>query len=432
MSSIGFFPLPEPSHVSATFGIAKALKLRGHRVKYIAPLEFEELITNQEFDYIPFCEDLMPKGSYHRVGTPFTNRELGLKMLQMICKGQLDGVIRHSQLDLFVVDSYAQHMALIGYKIGIPTILMSPTIPRARDPQVPPVMEPIVPKSLLSRLNIRLCWCKHDLARLYMAIKGLREQFIKQIAISVNYPLSQIDYRGIYPILKLMPELVLCPQEFDLPRSRAEKFLHYIGAYTNQQRGESPEFPWEKIKEDKPLIYAALGSLSHRFKEARSFLQTIIDAVAVRQDLQLVLSTGEHLNANDFRRQSSNVILVSRAPQIDILKRADVMITHGGLNSVKECIMQAVPMIVLPWTKPVNAVRVVYHGLGLMGDVRKVSAKQIQSMIDTILKNPSFRMHAESMREKFIEADRSDLGVKAIELVLSARSTKVLMGNTLQ
>jgi zeaxanthin glucosyltransferase len=432
MGSIGFLPYPEPSHIGATFGLAQALKACGHQIKYLAAPDFEELITNQGFDYIPLCEDLMPKGTCQKLGTPFTNLELGVKLFQMICKGEIDEPIRRSQVDVLIVDSYAQHMALIGYKINIPTVLLRPTVPWSRDPWVPPAMEPLVPNSLLGRLRSRLCWYKYDLYRFYMKLKGKRERFMEQIALSTRYPLSHIDFRGLSPTLKLIPELILCPEEFDLPRSRVANSLHYIGAYTDLQRKEDLSFPWEEIKQDKPLIFCSLGTLSDRFKDAKSFLQMIIDAFSARQDLQLVLAVGAHLDVSDFLPVALNVILVNRAPQIEILKRADVMITHGGLNSVKECILLGVPMIVLPWAKPVNAVRVAYHGIGLMGDVKKVSVKQIQTMVDSILKDPSFRMRAEAMGEKFIEVDRSNLGVKAIELVLGARSTKVLLENRLR
>jgi UDP:flavonoid glycosyltransferase YjiC (YdhE family) len=56
--------------------------------------------------------------------------------------------------------------------------------------------------------------------------------------------------------------------------------------------------------------------------------------VGARQDSQPVLSTGSHLGVNDFRRVAPDMILVERGPQIDVLKRAALMITHGGLNSV--------------------------------------------------------------------------------------------------
>jgi UDP:flavonoid glycosyltransferase YjiC (YdhE family) len=306
-------------------------------------------------------------------------------------------------------------------------------VPWSRDPWVPPVTEAIVPKSWISSLRIRASWWKYDLHKTYSRLRGSRQgEFINAIAASANYPLNEIDYGGLYPSLRLIPELILCPEEFDLPRFKIENQVHYVGAYTDLQRKDGTEFPWERIDPDKPLIYCSLGSLSHRFKEARTLLGVVIDAVTRRYDVQLVLSIGTHLDIEDFNVGAPNVILVNQAPQIAILERADIMITHGGFNSVKECIMLEVPMIVFPWGKPVNGVRVVYHGLGLMNNVRYVSVAHMQKMIDSILETPSFRMRTKAMRKTFVDTDRANLGVKAVELAISASSTDVLREQRLQ
>jgi MGT family glycosyltransferase len=238
------------------------------------------------------------------------------------------------------------------------------------------------------------------------------------LAGSANYPLKHLDVSGPYPVLKLFSELILCPEEFDLPRLRKNNRIRYIGACVDLDRKENQPFPWERISSDKKLIYCALGTLTHRFGEAKVFLQTIIDAISSKEDWQLVMSVGQHLSVDDFEPIPPNVILVNRAPQLEILNSASIVITHGGLNTIKESILAAVPMIIFPWSRPLNAVRVVYHGLGLMGDVETISVEQIQSMIETIDRDPSFKARLESMREKFIEAENSDAGVTAVESFL--------------
>ncbi len=67
---------------------------------------------------------------------------------------------------------------------------------------------------------------------------------------------------------------------------------------------------------------------------------------------------------------------------MELLSRADLFITHSGLNSIKESIFYAVPMLVFPiefkTDHPGNAARIVYHVLGLRGDARKDSAPEIK------------------------------------------------------
>src|SRR6185312_13746791 len=69
----------------------------------------------------------------------------------------------------------------------------------------------------------------------------------------------------------------------------------------------------------------------------------------------------------------------------EVLSRADVFITHGGINSVHDAIRHKVPMIVYPldptYDQNGNSSRVVYHKLGLRGDLDKDSVNDIREKI---------------------------------------------------
>jgi MGT family glycosyltransferase len=422
MATIGFFPLHETSHVNATFGLAKKLKARGHRVCYLAIPDFEEYVCSQGLEFRPFCPDLFPKGSQQRIAAdPAAAGRLWQKAFEMLCRGELDDVIRNCGFDLLIVDTWAQQLALIAYKVGVPAVLLSPTLPVTRDAALPPATEAIVPDTLLARMKIRLWWLKYDLHRLKLYLKKETVDYVRPmraIAQSANYPLEHFDATGPSPVLKLFPELILSPQAFDLPRSKKDGRIRYIGALVDLQRKENVTFPWDRLDADKKLVYCALGTLSYRFGGAQAFLRMIIDAVAAQGDRQLVMAIGDHLSVDDFHPIPPNVILVNRAPQLQILQRASVNITHGGLNTIKESILLGVPMIIFPWSRPVNAVRVVYHGLGLMSGIDQVSVARIQTLLDTIDRDPGFRIRVEAMKKKFIELEDSATGVEAVESFL--------------
>jgi zeaxanthin glucosyltransferase len=422
MATIGFFPLHETSHVNATFGLARKLKSRGHRVCYLAIPDFEEYVRSQGFEFMPFLPALFPKGSQRQIASdPPAAGKLWKKAFEMLCRGELDEPIKHCGFDLLVVDTWAQQLALIAYKVGVPAILLSPTLPVTRDTRLPPASEAIIPGSLVARLKIRLWWLKYDLHRLKLYLKKETVDYVRPmraIAESANYPLKHFDTTGPSPVLKLFPELILCPQAFDLPRSKKDGRIRYIGALVDLQRKENVAFPWDRLSDGKKLVYCALGTLSYRFGGAQKFLRMIIDAVAARPDWQLVMSIGDHLNVDDFHPLPPNVIPVNRAPQLQVLRRASVIITHGGLNTIKESILLGVPMIIFPWSRPVNAVRVVYHGLGLMSEVDKVSVPLIQSMIDTIDRDPSYAARIEAMKKKFMELEDSAFGAEVVESFL--------------
>lgn len=89
-------------------------------------------------------------------------------------------------------------------------------------------------------------------------------------------------------------------------------------------------FPWEKLT-GAPLIYASLGTLLNGIEHA---YRAILEAVGRFPDTQVVLSVGKNIDPDDLRPIPSSVIMVNTAPQIELLKRASLCITHAGLNTV--------------------------------------------------------------------------------------------------
>jgi UDP-glucoronosyl and UDP-glucosyl transferase len=81
--------------------------------------------------------------------------------------------------------------------------------------------------------------------------------------------------------------------------------------------------------------------------------------------MQVVLSVGRNVNPGDLERIPPNTIVVRIAPQIELLKRAALCITHAGLNTALEALAQGVPMAAIPigYDQPGVAARIAYHGV---------------------------------------------------------------------
>jgi len=77
------------------------------------------------------------------------------------------------------------------------------------------------------------------------------------------------------------------------------------------------------------------------------------------------------------------------------------MINHGGINTIKECIHENVPMLTYPlspeWDQPGNAARVVYHQLGLMGNIRRDTVKKMNVKLHSLLAR--LEQYKENLRE---------------------------------
>jgi zeaxanthin glucosyltransferase len=244
------------------------------------------------------------------------------------------------------------------------------------------------------------------------------EDSIRKFAINRKIPLELLDLSQAIP-LKLT-HLVLCPKELDLPNISREK-CYYAEASIDLQREET-SFIWSNLDKNKSLIYCSLGTTVNTFStlginKIKHLFQNIIDAVSLKKEYQLVLSISDYISVEDLEYIPENVIVVNKAPQLALLKKASIAIIAGGINTIKECIFCGVPMIVFPiWAdQPDNAERIEYHGLGLVADVKNTSANIIVDLIETIENDLLLKQKLKVWGENFQEIENSG---KAMQFIL--------------
>jgi UDP:flavonoid glycosyltransferase YjiC (YdhE family) len=116
---------------------------------------------------------------------------------------------------------------------------------------------------------------------------------------------------------------------------------------------------------------------------------------------------------------------VERVPQLEILQRARVFVTHGGASSLREAIYFGVPTIVLPgWLDQFgNGARVVHHGLGLRADMATITPEQMSALLDDIMDERFLQANAQ-MRRHFREQESCQAGADFVESFLLSHTAK--------
>jgi MGT family glycosyltransferase len=149
----------------------------------------------------------------------------------------------------------------------------------------------------------------------------------------------------------------------------------------------------------KKLIYASLGTL---FNNRMHVFEKIINSVKAldKNKIELVISVGKEMHQafekkinNGEYELPDNVLILPSVPQIEILKRASLFITHAGMNSTSETIHYGVPVICLPIQadQPLNAIRVCDElKMGKKLDFTNFTSEQLYSDIREVLENKSY------------------------------------------
>ena len=346
--------------------------------------------------------------------------------------------------DLVLLDEQNMLKAFFYEMCNIPVICIETKPEPCKFDNMPPFTSPFIPSNTFwSRLVCKWLWLNKIIINHYRIRKiqlncmwqdhySLTCRIARQRNINLK---KRIDLKRGYGIgYKNIPRLIASPAPFDFPHN-AVNGTHHIGPLVDIRReGEIKKPRYNnlinvisqfKAKNDGFVIYGSLGTITATIKkEVKVFFQKIIKVAGHNPDDLFVLSVGKSFNIRELFPVPENVYLFDFIPQVDLLQYCDVMITHGGMNSITECIFCEVPMLVYPlsknWDQPGNSARVIYHRLGKRGELRKDSPKTISNKLHEIKINYKFyKKNILAMKEKFNEMNNSDKAIKIIENILN-------------
>lgn len=166
-----------------------------------------------------------------------------------------------------------------------------------------------------------------------------------------------------------------------------------------------------------------MGTLNDfNLRNSIKIFQRIINVAERNDNLRFILSIGDVIDLVLLLPTTDNVYLFKSLPQKHLLTYCDMMIAHGGQNSITECIMNEVPMLIYPFFKASdlqgNSARVVFHKIGNRGDINKDTVVKTETIIKDVLLNPVYRVNIHKMKLKFIEKDNSKEAINIIQSIV--------------
>jgi MGT family glycosyltransferase len=219
------------------------------------------------------------------------------------------------------------------------------------------------------------------------------------------------DLNIIYTADKIHPGAAALQERLD------EQYI-FVGPPMDQDTSDVP-FPFAELDPDRPLIYISLGTV---FSNNPTFFRQCIEAFK-NQDYQVVMSLGRRLSVEALGKIPENFIVRSYVPQLAVLQRSDLYITHSGVNSTHQALYFGVPLLLVPQQleQAAVAVRLAELGAGLM--LRKPTAAKLQTMASRLLNDGAYRSQAEALSVALKDAGGVTRAVDEIESFVSARAT---------
>ncbi len=414
-SLIAIFLHPEQSGYNASLTLAQGLRNRGHQIVYVGYHRYEDFVRHQGFEYVCLLDKETFEDLVKKPGPQTTWKLSGLM------KEGIEQWLETETPDLVLLDQFAWEQAGAFLKKRIPLLAINTCLAGFYNASIPPVFSPIVPDTASGKANVIknvMAWGK---IRLFHGIISLiNKKMLAPFVAGIEE--NGVDFGwGEYGRRLLLPELVLCPKEFDFPIvPQTFKRRIYAGACVRSSSNGEP-FDWPEVEPAKKIVYCSVGSHPRFARHRKKLFSAAINALKERPHLHLILQVSNPKDIEQFHPLPANVSVRDWVPQLEILSRASLFITHGGLSSIRESIFHGVPMLVFPGVtdQPGNAARVQYHNLGARGNAAKITPDALGTMIDEILQNENYKNAAGDMQTIFRQQEDCRTGIETVEQMLS-------------
>ncbi|XP_054161697.1 NDP-glycosyltransferase YjiC-like [Oppia nitens] len=191
--------------------------------------------------------------------------------------------------------------------------------------------------------------------------------------------------------------LYLAPKELDYTDIRPLPDNYYQFDYFKRTADDDDvfELPEQFRQKSGKLIYLSLGSIG----SADVDLMKRLVAMLANSEHRIIVSKGVK---HDKYELADNMWGERFVPQVKVLPIVDLFITHGGNNSITECMYFGKPMIVVPlfYDQYDNAQRVEDKGYGIRLNPYECSEQQLLQSIDKLLNDKQLAEKLEKVSKR--------------------------------
>ncbi|MCM1113705.1 MAG: hypothetical protein NC399_10685 [Muribaculum sp.] len=372
MSNIVFFCIPAHGHTNPTLGVVEELVKRGHAVSYYSYSPFREQIERLGAKFIA-CDDYDTEQRLEAKDAAQVGKDLAFST-QILVDTTLaldDMVCRHMQElkpDCIVADSMAVWGKAVALKLGIPFVSSTTTF--AFNQYSAQIMKQGIGQ-LLGMI--------FSMPKINRNIKRLQA---KGYPVKTVLDLIQND-NETHTIVYTSPQFQPCAETF------SDKYA-FVGPSVRPANTQIEK------KRDK-MIYISMGTVVNN---SLDFYKKCIAAFA-DTEYQVLLSVGTLIDPKDLGRLPDHITVQDFVDQIAVLEKADVFVSHCGMNSVNESLYYEVPLVMYPQTPEQEGVaaRVEQVGAGML--LKKASVSSIREAVERVLHTPAYREHAKAVSEGF-------------------------------
>lgn len=381
-----FFSYPVHGHIAPALGVVSELVQRGERVLFFATGRSRAKIeaTGAEFrSYRHRHDEFNPDPPTEGL---FSDMDRLSKLTEQLIPEILEE-LSSIHVDYILVDTKSLWGRLVAQALKRPTVTLSVVF--ALRPGV------IQPAELVNML-----YGGASQQGLLRGLNGLNQYF--ETVRRIDHRHSTLSPGIVEYLANPHPlNIIFTSRAFQIGEEAFGDSYQFVGPSVLPNRDAAIDFPFHLLAKDVPLIYISLGTT---FFRAAEFYQACFKAFA-ELPVQVVLACGKG-GREELGEAPGNFILAEFVPQMKLLERTSLFITHGGMNSANEGLLLGIPLLVVPQRGDQFLVgrRVADLGAGLMLHPSQATAESLRLSALRILEEAVFTENAMQLGKSLRDA----------------------------
>lgn len=387
MKRVAAFCIPAHGHTNPMLAVVRELVARGDEVRFYSFEEFRGKIERTGAAFVS-CDHYLPELSAKEEKNlkKVSATEMTIQDIRITAAMDafLHGEFTSFRPDVVYTDSVCFWGKLNAWKYDVPMVVSTSTF---------------------AFNQISSQYMKNSPGEVAGLILGLQR---------VSRELNKLKARG-YKVKGLF-SLIQSDNQTDSIVYTSKRFQPCAESFSDHYIFVGPSLLTDKKPDkahERPLVYISLGTV---INDRPDFYGKCIEAFR-GEDVDVILSCGKTVDRASLGALPENIRVYDSVDQLDVLSRADVFITHCGMNSVSESLYMATPMVLYAQTNEQQAVARRVREIGAGIDLKDDSIAGIRAAVRRVLDTRSYREAARECCDDF----RSCPGVKgAADFIESA------------
>lgn len=380
-------------HINPTLGFVKKLTERGNQVSYFCSESFNEQVTDMGAKWIGYGNRLNQFFREYRPTDrhPFYMLMEYILLYDEVVLPEVLELLKEDQYDVIICDSIFGGALFLKQITSIPVVCSHSSFAMSK--------APVPNRMLVPGFHPQLDHCYEILKRICERYEieqpSLEEIFISKGERNIVYTISEFNGDdGVHE-----PDYIFTGPSIGRVQKACELDLN--------------------VEEEVKVIYISLGSFNTDYAE---FYKKCIEAFG-DTEYKVYMSIGKKCDIALLGDIPSNFIVRSFMPQLEILKRADVFITHAGFNSVNEALYHGVPMLALPQVNDQHMVakRLATLQLGVVENIKELTSEILKTRIEELVSNSKIKENCTYVSQDMQRIDRMTQAVSQLEKYIEDR-----------